>query len=156
MNQIYIAGPLYSTFQRDFVEKVAIEISHSIELSYPDDFFIPHLEVGLVGDISRKEIFLKDIKNIDRSLLLVAILDGQDVDSGTALEIGYAYAKNIPVYGLLTDFRAIALNKNLVIEKNEYKDINLMIWCACKYGNNIFYNLHDLKEGIKSYITNIH
>jgi nucleoside 2-deoxyribosyltransferase len=33
------------------------------------------------------------------------LLDGQQVDDGTAWEIGYAYARGIPVYGLRTDVR---------------------------------------------------
>ena len=37
-----------------------------------------------------------------------AMLDGAQVDDGTAWEIGYAYAKGIPVIGLRTDFRLCA------------------------------------------------
>ena len=36
---------------------------------------------------------------------VVALLDGTQVDDGTAWEIGYAYAKGIPVIGIRTDFR---------------------------------------------------
>ena len=39
---------------------------------------------------------------------MVALLDGPQVDDGTAWEIGYAYAKGIPVIGLRTDFRLCA------------------------------------------------
>jgi nucleoside 2-deoxyribosyltransferase len=38
----------------------------------------------------------------------VAILDGPDVDSGTAFEVGYACAKGKPVIGLKTDMRVFA------------------------------------------------
>ncbi len=49
----------------------------------------------------------------DRDALLscdvvVALLDGAQVDDGTAWEIGYAYARGIPVIGLRTDFRLCA------------------------------------------------
>lgn len=40
--------------------------------------------------------------------MVVAVLDGPDVDSGTAYEIGYARAKGKPVVGLKTDLRFFA------------------------------------------------
>lgn len=51
---------------------------------------------------------------------MVAVLDGADVDSGTAWEIGYAYAKGKPVLGLRTDFRTLGIegNVNLMIESS--------------------------------------
>ena len=42
---------------------------------------------------------------IDNCTCMVALLDGAQVDDGTAWEIGYAYARDIPIYGLRTDFR---------------------------------------------------
>ena len=36
---------------------------------------------------------------------VLAVLDGPDVDSGTAAEIGWAAARKIPVIGLRSDFR---------------------------------------------------
>jgi nucleoside 2-deoxyribosyltransferase len=36
---------------------------------------------------------------------VLAVLDGPDVDSGTAAEIGWAAACGLPVIGLRTDFR---------------------------------------------------
>jgi len=36
---------------------------------------------------------------------VVALLDGPQVDDGTAWEIGYAHARGIPVIGIRTDFR---------------------------------------------------
>ncbi|MDD3246425.1 MAG: nucleoside 2-deoxyribosyltransferase, partial [Methanosarcina sp.] len=62
-------------------------------------------------------IFRKCVEGVDTSDLVVAILDGVDVDSGTAWEIGYAYAKGKPVIGLRTDFRALSDGVvNLMIE----------------------------------------
>jgi nucleoside 2-deoxyribosyltransferase len=47
---------------------------------------------------------------IDRSDIVFAILDGVDVDSGTAAEIGYACAKGKPILGYRGDFRLSADN----------------------------------------------
>jgi nucleoside 2-deoxyribosyltransferase len=42
---------------------------------------------------------------LDRCDGVLAVLDGVDVDSGTAAEIGYAWARGKPVVGLRTDLR---------------------------------------------------
>jgi nucleoside 2-deoxyribosyltransferase len=42
---------------------------------------------------------------LDRCDCVLAVLDGTDVDSGTAAEIGYARARGKPVVGLRTDLR---------------------------------------------------
>ena len=47
--------------------------------------------------------------------LVVAALDGVDVDSGTASEIGFAYALGKRILGLRTDFRLTGDNEASVI-----------------------------------------
>ena len=42
---------------------------------------------------------------IRQAAAVLAVLDGTDVDSGTAAEIGYAAALGVPVVGLRTDLR---------------------------------------------------
>jgi nucleoside 2-deoxyribosyltransferase len=42
---------------------------------------------------------------------LVSVLDGIDVDSGTAAEVGFAYALGKRIYGLRTDFRLTGDNE---------------------------------------------
>jgi nucleoside 2-deoxyribosyltransferase len=46
---------------------------------------------------------------------VLAVLDGSDVDSGTAAEIGYAAALNRPVVGLRTDTRRSGDNDASVV-----------------------------------------
>jgi nucleoside 2-deoxyribosyltransferase len=48
----------------------------------------------------------------------VAVFDGPQIDDGTAWEIGYAYGKNIQIFGLRTDAR---------IGQRSDEPINLMI-----------------------------
>ena len=61
-----------------------------------------------------------DLALIDRSAAVLASLDGPDVDSGTALEIGYGFARGLLIVGLRTDVRICADNEggvvNLMIE----------------------------------------
>lgn len=47
---------------------------------------------------------------IDTCDLVLAVLDGADVDSGTAAEIGYAFARGKTVIGYRGDFRLAADN----------------------------------------------
>ena len=47
---------------------------------------------------------------LDGADAVLAVLDGADVDSGTAAEIGYAFARGKPVVGLRTDTRQTAEN----------------------------------------------
>jgi nucleoside 2-deoxyribosyltransferase len=57
---------------------------------------------------------------IDRADAVVAVLDGVDVDSGTAAEIGYAFARGKLIVGYRGDFRLSADNEggtvNLQVE----------------------------------------
>ena len=54
----------------------------------------------------------ESIRNADG---VVAILDGVDVDSGTAAEVGYAYALGKRIYGLRTDFRLAGDNAGSIV-----------------------------------------
>ncbi|WP_406660806.1 nucleoside 2-deoxyribosyltransferase [Methanolobus sp. ZRKC3] len=103
--QIYLAGPLFSQAEMDFnvmLRDRLVEMGFSV--------FLPQ-EDGADTQSSRMEdrqrnIFENDVRGIDESDIVLAVLDGgSDVDSGTAWEMGYAYAKGIPVLGLKTDFR---------------------------------------------------
>lgn len=55
-------------------------------------------------------IGLDNVNMIRSSDLVLAILDGSDVDSGTAAEIGYAAALSKPIVGVRTDLRMAADN----------------------------------------------
>ncbi len=46
---------------------------------------------------------------------VLAVLDGVDVDSGTAAEIGYAAALGLPITGLRTDERLAADNEGAIV-----------------------------------------
>ena len=60
-----------------------------------------------------------DLELVRGSRAVLAVLDGCDVDSGTALEIGYAFALGLLIVGLRTDVRGSG--------DNEGSEVNLMI-----------------------------
>ena len=52
---------------------------------------------------------------IDAADAVVAVLDGVDVDSGTAAEIGYAFARGKLIVGYRGDFRLSADNEGSIV-----------------------------------------
>lgn len=85
-------------------------------------------------------------KGIIRSSGLVAVLDGTDVDSGTASEIGYAAALRKPVLGYRGDFRLSA--------DNEGSTVNLQVeYFIRKHGGTIITRIDDLQRELRSIFT---
>ncbi len=76
--------------------------------------------VYLAAPLFSEVIFNKNEIAIQKSDIIVAVVDGTDVDSGTAREIGYAYALGKPILGLRTDFRTQGIEGtvNLMIERS--------------------------------------
>jgi nucleoside 2-deoxyribosyltransferase len=74
---------------------------------------------------------------IDRCDLVFAVLDGTDVDSGTAAEIGYAFAKGKKIIGYRGDFRLSA--------DNDGSTVNLQVeYFIRQSGGQIIRKLADL------------
>ena len=54
---------------------------------------------------ANRDVARRNTELIREAAAVLALLDGVDVDSGTAAEVGYAAALGIPVVGLRTDLR---------------------------------------------------
>jgi nucleoside 2-deoxyribosyltransferase len=79
---------------------------------------------------------------IDRADMVFAVLDGVDVDSGTAAEIGYAFAKGKPILGYRGDFRLSA--------DNEGSTVNLQVeYFIRQSGGDIISKLAELPSALK-------
>lgn len=90
----YYTETLISALARvvDPVDPWALTEKHEVEAGgHRRDFW---LEVGQ-----------RNAEAIDSCELLAAVLDGQEVDSGTASEVGYAAASGLTCFGLRTDLR---------------------------------------------------
>jgi nucleoside 2-deoxyribosyltransferase len=72
---------------------------------------------------SPEDIFKANLQALDECDLMVAILDGPQVDDGTAWEIGYFFSQGKSVLGIRTDFRRAG--------EHEHSRVNLMIECSC-------------------------
>lgn len=113
---IYLAGPLFTHAEVEYNCKL-----RDMLLRKGFSVFLPQEDAEDALEEREKQnqecIFKKCVEGLDNSDLIIAILDGVDVDSGTAWEIGYAYAKGKPVIGLRTDFRSLSDGiVNLMVE----------------------------------------
>jgi len=113
---VYLAGPLFTHAELEYNRKLK-DILHKKGFSV----FLPQEDAE--DDSTEREkqnqesIFKRCVVGVDSSDIVVAVLDGVDVDSGTAWEIGYAYATEKPVIGLRTDFRTLSDGiVNLMVE----------------------------------------
>ena len=101
---IYIAGPFFTDKERAFL-KIVIESVKEIcpneELFIPMEHFIPNGE-NLSNNEWAEAVFKMDIEALNKCDRVVAAYLGLRSDTGTAWEIGYAYAKNIPVSLILS------------------------------------------------------
>ncbi len=117
MRTVYLAAPLFSEAELDFNRMLRDEIKSS-----GFNVFLPQEDSNNVKDRDDRQriIFSKNEAAIDKSDIIVAVIDGADVDSGTAWEIGYAYARGKPILGLRTDFRTLGIEGtvNLMIERS--------------------------------------
>lgn len=133
--RIYIAGPLFSDQDRQMLSWIA----KALELE-GYQVFLPHRDSGDVREDakeqSRREIFNKNNYLIAESDAVVALLDGPDVDSGTAGEMGEAFTRGIPIFGYSTDL------------KRRGHPLNIMIWGFCAFGSRVHDSLPLLVKAI--------
>jgi nucleoside 2-deoxyribosyltransferase len=127
--RIYLAGPLgFSEAGRDFHNRVLIpaltKLGHEIldPWTLSDPVKIQAVVARPYGrakrDAWRKlnaEIGANNRNAIDTSDAIFAVLDGVDVDSGTASEIGYGFAVGKPILGYRGDFRLSADNEGSTV-----------------------------------------
>ena len=130
MKKVYIAGPLFDDHERDYLEKIATSLE---AIGYQT--FLPHRDAGLVEgeftEIKKSEIFDIDMNALNDADIVVALLTGRDVDSGTAAEVGIAYIQGKRLIG---------------INANNIKVINNFVWGLFDYGNSIINGIEDLER----------
>ena len=102
---VYQAGPLFSEAEKNFHRRLSAALraaGHTV--IWPGDL-LTETQIATAGPDAITLIFTACKHALDRATLVVALLDGTQVDDGTAWEIGYAHARGLPVYGLRTDSR---------------------------------------------------
>lgn len=132
--RVYLAAPLFSEAEQSYNREIFNFLTkHLFSVYLPQD-------VGDTSHSRKKEdhqnIFRQHTAALDACDYVVAIVDGADADSGTSWEMGYAYARGIPVIALRTDFR----------RAGEYERVNLML----EESSRIITTREDLPHLLKS------
>jgi len=113
---LYLAGPLFTQAEIVFNETLATQLRAEGYRVY-----LPQQECA--GTTDPKRLFDLCLRGLKGANLVLVILDGPDADSGSCFEMGYAYARQIPLVGLRTDFRGTG----------EDLGLNLMLTQACDH-----------------------
>lgn len=96
---IYIAGPFFTDEERAFLKVVIESVKEFFpneKLFIPMEHFIPNGE-NLSNNEWAEAVFKMDVEALNKCDRVVAAYLGLRSDTGTSWEIGYAYAKGIPV-----------------------------------------------------------
>lgn len=112
--RIFLAAPLFNEGERDFNSKIAKKLREKgfdVWLAQETSFVCEgsHKE--------KKEIYEVDVQALKASDVILAVLDGVEVDPGVAYEMGFAKAIGKPILGLRTDYRTFS----------KIEDVNLML-----------------------------
>ncbi len=116
-----------------------------IEIIFPYEL-ITQSEIDSLGANAKLEIFSRCKSHLYGADLMIALLDGSQVDDGTAWEIGYFYARKGPeqkIIGIRTDFRRAGESEGAVV--------NAMIESSC---DKIVRSRDKLMEVISLFLTN--
>jgi nucleoside 2-deoxyribosyltransferase len=153
--RIYMAGPLgfseagrhfYSSLLVPFVRGLGYEVVDPWALTDPRKLeAVQKLPYGPARREAwralNREIGATNRAAIDGAQGVVAVLDGVDVDSGTAAEIGYAFARGKLIVGYRGDFRLSA--------DNEGSTVNLQVeYFIRESGGTIVERYEDLEASL--------
>jgi nucleoside 2-deoxyribosyltransferase len=91
--KIYLAGPLFTESERDWIRNLKKEIESfaesqgkQVKVVWPYDL-ITQSEIDHLGPKAKLEMFSRCKSHLDDADLTIALLDGSQVDDGTAWEI---------------------------------------------------------------------
>lgn len=120
--RLYFAASLFTQIERNWNRALAAALAGvmpGLTVVMPQDF----KTAGKYNDPRHYgALFRMCVDGIDGADAVLAVLDGAEVDSGVAWEVGYAYARGKPVVGLRTDFRPGAEH-----------GLNIMLSRSCRY-----------------------
>lgn len=151
MHTIYLAGPLFCEAERDWHRNTKQQLltwaeqqQQALKIIWPYEL-ISEQEIATLGDQARMEIFRRCKNNLQQADILIALLDGTQVDDGTAWEIGYFFhARHAQqrIIGIRTDFRRAGESKHAVV--------NAMIEMAC---DQIVFSRTDLLAAVQAHCS---
>ena len=118
VHKIYLSGPLFSAAEVAWGKQLLAHLGEHLgnaKIIWPHEIVPEGAKPG--------QIFAANLQALNQCDLMVAILDGPQVDDGTAWEIGYFFSQGKKILGIRTDFRRAG--------ESEESRVNLMIECSC-------------------------
>jgi nucleoside 2-deoxyribosyltransferase len=114
-HKIYLSGPLFSQGEIAWVKRVKAFLQETFVNAV---IIWPHE----IASDDAEQIFQANLEAMNDCDLMVAILDGSQVDDGTAWEVGYFFSQGKRIVGIRTDFRrageSYASIVNLMVERS--------------------------------------
>ena len=107
----YVASPLgFSEAGRHYYSHVLLPALRGLVEPVDPWALIPQAEIAEAAARGEEEQMAKTIgeancKELRTCEFLIAVLDGQEIDAGTAAEVGYGSAVGLTCFGLRTDYR---------------------------------------------------
>jgi nucleoside 2-deoxyribosyltransferase len=121
MKRVYFAGPLFTQAEWLWNEQLASKlVERGVDVVLPQIRAVPMLTGQ--EEFNPTTLFRANLEEIDKSTLVLAVLDQADADSGTCFECGYAYKVGLPIIGLRTDIRKAG---------DDPSGVNLMLRQCC-------------------------
>ena len=119
--KIYMAGAFFFFFTKSRIDSLVEQMrGHGYDVFVPQEHTVPNAWEMSQEDWA-KEVFKMDIAAIQDCDMVYVVYDGLYSDSGTAWEIGYAYA----------------LGKHIAINVNEnVKDMSIMPFASADFIKN--------------------
>jgi nucleoside 2-deoxyribosyltransferase len=112
--KVFLAAPLFSEAEREFNFKIAKRLrDEGFEVWFAQEVLFIKERVHK----EKRRIYEGDVSALKTSDMVVAVLDGVEVDAGVAYEMGYAKALGKPIVGFKTDYRTFS----------EMEEVNLML-----------------------------
>ena len=155
----YLANGLFSIGDRFVNELLAKELRTEI----PEiDLYVPQ-ENDAIND---KQAFANsiaiaqaDMEKLQNSDVLIAVVDGIEIDSGVAAEIGVFSTYNRPIIALFSDVRQLGRDNqqkiNALVEdgtENQFIYRNLFVIGIIKKNGVIVSTVEDVVENVKRYL----
>jgi nucleoside 2-deoxyribosyltransferase len=154
--KVYLANGLFSEADRMYNNYVATLLRNEID---DLDLFVPQ-EAGEINDKQSYADSLMiaswDTTKLLESDVLIAILDGVEIDSGVSAEIGIFSTTGKPIIGLYTDVRQFGRDNDKKIQalindgtENQFMYRNLFTIGKVKENGVIVSNTTDLIKELK-------
>ncbi|MGE7024313.1 nucleoside 2-deoxyribosyltransferase [Solibacillus cecembensis] len=155
----YLANGLFSIGDRYVNEVLAAKIREAvptIELYVPQENAAINDKNSYANSLAIAEA---DLESLQASDVLIAVIDGIEIDSGVAAEIGAFSALNRPIIALFSDVRQMGRTNTKKIEaliedgtENQFIYRNLFVVGLIKRNGKIISTMDEVVEQIKLHV----